>query len=269
MKFHTPRLENCSSGVVLGETRFGSGGFGWIAGPCAVESAAQLRDCAGVLLANRIGVMRGGLFKPRTSPYSFQGLRAAGIGIVREVKEETGLAFVSEAVDEKSLELLLPVVDAVQIGSRNCLDYALLEAAGRCGKPVLLKRGFAVTVEEFLNAAEYLAANGASEIILCERGIRTVTEVTRFTLDLGAVAWLRARFPVPVIADPSHAAGDAALVEPLTLAAAAAGTDGILIECAPEPLRSQCDALQQLPASRLAALRKSVEYILAGRSASC
>ncbi|MBS1368965.1 MAG: 3-deoxy-7-phosphoheptulonate synthase [Lentisphaeria bacterium] len=256
---NTPRLEVCASRVTVGGTVFGSGGFGWIAGPCAVESAEQLRACAAALGACGVRLLRGGLFKPRSSPYSFQGLREAGIGIVRELKRETGIAFVSEAVDAESLELLLPVLDLIQIGSRNCLNYALLEKAGRAGKPVLLKRGFAVTVGEFLNAAEYLAVNGASQIILCERGIRTVTEVTRFTLDLGAVAWLKARFPMPVIADPSHAAGDGSLVGPLTLAAAAAGADGAIIECTPEPAGAKCDARQQITPEQLTRLKRKVE----------
>lgn len=264
----TPRLEQCAPRVAIGRTIFGET-FDWIAGPCAVESAGQLRCCAETVRQCGVSILRGGLFKPRSSPYSFQGLGREGFELVRAIREEFGLAFVTEAVDAESLRLLLPLADAIQIGSRNCLNYALLKEAGRSGKPVILKRGFAVTVEEYLNAAEYLALEGATEIILCERGIRTVTEVTRFTLDLGAVAWLKARFPMPVIADPSHAAGEAALVAPLTLAAAAAGADGAMIECTPEPGNARSDAGQQLTLEQFVRLLEQTENILRGRSAPC
>jgi len=258
----TPLLEKCSSRITVNGTTFGGGEFGWIAGPCAVENRAQLKSCAETLRLCGIGVLRGGLFKPRTSVYSFQGLQAEGIALAAEVKREFGLAFVSEVVDEASLRGLLPVADVLQIGSRNCLNYALLKAVGKCEKPVLLKRGFAVTMEEYLNAAEYLASAGCREILLCERGIRTVTEVTRFTLDLGGALWLKNNYPMPVIADPSHAAGNSALVPPLTLAAAAAGLDGVMLESAPVPECTLCDSRQQLTLEQLRELKDQTDRIL-------
>jgi len=165
---------------------------------------------------------------------------------MRRIREMFPAAFVTEAVDEESLNVLLPVADAIQIGSRNCLNYALLKSVGRTGKPVLLKRGFAATMEEYLNAAEYLALNGSEQIILCERGIRTMTEISRFTLDIGALAWLKNNLPLPVIADPSHAAGNVPLTFPLAMAAVAAGADGLLVECDGNPDDALCDRTQQL-----------------------
>ncbi len=257
-----PLLEKCASRITVNGTVFGDGAFGWIAGPCAVESRPQLEASAETMKRCGIGVLRGGLFKPRTSVYSFQGLQCEGIALVAEAKKKYGLAFISEVVDESSLQALLPVADILQIGSRNCLNYALLKLAGRYGRPVLLKRGFAVTMEEYLNAAEYLAASGCREILLCERGIRTVTEVTRFTLDLGGALWLKSRYPMPVIADPSHAAGDAALVSPLTLAAAAAGLDGVMLECSPSPECTRCDSRQQLTPDQLTGLKEQTDHLL-------
>jgi len=252
---HTLLTQHCSREVRIGREVFGGGEVGWIAGPCAVESYEQMREAAAALKACGIAVMRGGLYKPRTSPHSFQGLQAGGVDIIRRIKAEFGLAYVSEVVDGASLELLLPYLDAVQVGSRNCMNYALLKLVGRAGKPVILKRGFAMTVDEWLCAAEYLALAGARDIVLCERGIRTVTEVTRFTLDLGALAWLKSQGVLPVIADPSHATGDSSLVVPLARAALAAGADGLMLEVAPCPEQAQCDARQQLSFDQLRALR--------------
>lgn len=253
---HPLLQQRCSREVRIGRAVFGGGQIGWIAGPCAVESSEQMRAAAALLQSCGIEVMRGGLYKPRTSPHSFQGLQAGGVEIIRLVKQEFGLAYVAEVVDDESLALLLPLLDAVQVGSRNCMNYALLKKVGQVGKPVILKRGFAMTVEEWLCAAEYLALAGAKEIILCERGIRTMTEVTRFTLDLGALAWLKANGPLPVIADPSHATGDSSLVMPLARAALAAGADGLMLEVAPCPEQAQCDARQQLSFEQLRALRR-------------
>ena len=254
---HRLLTQHCSREVRIGREVFGGGEVGWIAGPCAVESYEQMREAAEELLACGVAVMRGGLYKPRTSPHSFQGLQAAGLDIIRRIKAEFDLAYVSEVVDRASLELLLPYLDAVQVGSRNCMNYALLKMVGQTGKPVILKRGFAMTVDEWLYAAEYLAQAGARDIVLCERGIRTVTEVTRFTLDLGALAWLKTQDLLPVIADPSHATGDNSLVMPLARAALAAGADGLLLEVTPCPDQALCDARQQLSFAQLRALRKS------------
>jgi 3-deoxy-7-phosphoheptulonate synthase len=253
---HDLLRQRCSRHLRIGQEDFGAGQVGWIAGPCAVESYEQMRAAAEFVRSCGITVMRGGLFKPRTSPHSFQGLQAAGIDIVRRIKEEFGLAYVAEAVDATSLELLLPHLDAVQIGSRNCMNYALLKLVGQVGKPVILKRGFAMTIDEWLSAAEYLALAGTRDILLCERGIRSVTEVTRFTLDLCGLAWLKNQDILPIIADPSHACGDSALVPPLAQAALAAGADGLLLEVSPCPEEARCDGKQQLSFAQLKDLRQ-------------
>ncbi|MDD3155367.1 MAG: 3-deoxy-7-phosphoheptulonate synthase [Victivallaceae bacterium] len=254
-----PKIRQCVREIRVGRNVFGGGDFVWIAGPCAVEDGESFRRIVGELGKLGVTFCRGGLFKPRSSPYAFQGLRAEGVELVRRAKEEFHFSFVTEVLDEASLRVLLPVTDMIQIGSRNCLNYELLKLAGATGKVVLLKRGFAVTMAEFLGAAEYLAASGAREIILCERGIRTVTEVTRFTLDVGAIAWLKRHVPCPVIADPSHAAGDAELVAPLLLAAHAAGADGAIVEVSQCPEETRCDAKQQLDLAAFAQMKRQMD----------
>jgi 3-deoxy-7-phosphoheptulonate synthase len=216
-----------------------------MAGPCAVEDAVQIRDAAGAVAAAGCPVLRGGAFKPRTSPYSFQGLGAAGVRLLLEAAGGQGLAVVTEVVEEADLSALEEVA-LLQVGARNMQNFALLKALGRLRRPVLLKRGLAATVEEWLLAAEYLLDGGNDQVILCERGVRGFEPSTRNTLDLSAVVIAKQRTHLPVIVDPSHATGRRELVIPLSLAAAAAGADGLLVEVPPRPAEALCDGAQAL-----------------------
>src|SRR5205807_9589056 len=193
-------------------------------------------------------MLRGGAFKPRTSPLAFKGLGAAALEILVQARAETGLPIVTELLDSQHAELVADAADVIQIGARNMQNYGLLEVAGKLGKPVLLKRGLSSTVEELLMSADYVLKEGNEAVILCERGIRTFENATRFTLDLSAVPWLKLHTHLPVIVDPSHASGDRRLVGPLSCAAAAVGADGILVEIAPDPETALCDGPQQLSA---------------------
>lgn len=217
-----------------------------IAGPCAVESKEQLLAAAYAVRRSGAGVLRGGAYKPRTSPYSFQGLEEEGVRLLAEVGAQTGLATVTEVVDEESLITAARYVDILQIGARNMQNFRLLRLAGRAGKPILLKRGLSATVEEWLMAAEYIVSAGNGEVILCERGIRTFENSTRNTLDLSAVALAKRLTHLPVIVDPSHATGKRELVGPMSRAAVAAGADGLIIEVHPDPAAALCDGHQSL-----------------------
>ncbi|MEW6725839.1 MAG: 3-deoxy-7-phosphoheptulonate synthase [Bacillota bacterium] len=232
--------------VRVGSAVIGGKKLAVIAGPCAIEGREQLLEAARAAAAAGATVLRGGAFKPRTSPYSFQGLELEGLKIMREVSRETGLATVTEVVDERSLELAVEYVDMLQIGARNMQNYHLLRAVAGAHKPVLLKRGLAATVEEWLLAAEYLLASGNGQVVLCERGIRTFEPSTRNTLDLSAVALAKRLTHLPVIVDPSHATGDPDLVVPMSKAAVAAGADGLIIEMHPCPAKALCDGKQSL-----------------------
>jgi 3-deoxy-7-phosphoheptulonate synthase len=217
-----------------------------IAGPCAVESREQLLTAARRVRQAGANILRGGAFKPRTSPYSFQGLEEEGLKILAEASQETGLVTVTEIIDEKSLDLALKYVDMVQVGSRNMQNYHLLRMVGRSDKPVLLKRGFSSTIEEWLMAAEYIVSEGNENVVLCERGIRTFENATRNTLDLSAVPLVKGLSHLPVLVDPSHATGIQRLVAPMGRAAVAAGADGLLVEVHPEPSKALCDGPQSL-----------------------
>jgi 3-deoxy-7-phosphoheptulonate synthase len=232
--------------------------FCLIAGPCTVESREQTLAVADVVAAEGASMLRGGAFKPRTSPFDFRGLGVEGLEILREARDRTRLPVVSELTDVAYAEPLAEVVDVVQVGARNMQNYALLEVVGKLGKPVLLKRGLSSTLDELLMAADYILKEGNERLILCERGIRTFETATRFTLDLGAVPWLKLHTHLPVIVDPSHASGDRRLVEPLARAAAAAGADGIIVEVAEDPEAALCDGPQQLYARDFAAFALSV-----------
>ncbi|MDD2421168.1 MAG: 3-deoxy-7-phosphoheptulonate synthase [Heliobacteriaceae bacterium] len=234
-----------------------------IAGPCAVESWEQLLDTAQQVSRAGAVVLRGGAFKPRSSPYSFQGLEVKGLELLAAVGALTGLLTITEVVDEASLELALTYVDLVQIGSRNMQNFRLLQAVGRSGKPVLLKRGFAATVEEWLLAAEYIVASGNENVVLCERGIRTFEIATRNTLDLSAVALVKKRSHLPVMVDPSHATGDRDLVGPMARAAVAAGADGLIVEVHPDPGRALCDGAQSLTPEAFVALMQELQPVAA------
>ena len=233
--------------------------FCLIAGPCTVESAEQTRAAARAVAAAGASMLRGGAFKPRTSPFSFQGLGLEGLDILAEVRAETGLPVVSEMTQAMLADRFAEKVDVVQVGARNMQNYGLLEVVGKLGRPVLLKRGLSSTLDELLQAADYVLKEGNEDVILCERGIRTFDTSMRFTLDLGAVPWLKLHTHLPVIVDPSHASGDRRLVGPLSCAAAAAGADGIIVEVVEEPELALCDGPQQLYARDFEAFARQVE----------
>ena len=232
--------------------RIGGDDFALIAGPCTVESREQLLDVAEVVAANGATMLRGGAYKPRTSPYSFQGLGQEGLKLLQEAKERTGLPIVTELMDVRDVEDVVEVADVIQIGARNMQNYSLLAEIGRTDRAVLLKRGLAATLEELLMAAEYVLKEGNERVILCERGIRTHETAYRFTLDLLAVPALQEMSHLPVIVDPSHAPGRRDWVKSMSLAAAAAGADGVIVEVHNEPEKAICDGPQALPTATFA-----------------
>jgi 3-deoxy-7-phosphoheptulonate synthase len=242
--------------------KIGDGWFGLIAGPCTVETEEQTLETARAVAAAGATMLRGGAFKPRTSPYAFQGLGVEALAILRQAREETGLPIVTELLDPRQLEDVAAVADVIQIGARNMQNFLLLSELGRVDVPVLLKRGPSASVEELLMAAEYVAKEGNERIILCERGIRTFERSTRYTLDLGSVAVLKDETHLPVIVDPSHAAGRRDLVLPLSRAAAAVGADGIIVEVHPRPEEALCDGPQQVPADEFADFARSVTEVV-------
>ena len=239
--------------------RVGGGNtFCLIAGPCTVESREQTLAVADAVRKGNASMMRGGAFKPRTSPFAFQGLGLDALAILEEARETTGLPIVTELTDIANADALAEVADVIQVGARNMQNYRLLEVVGKLGKPVLLKRGLSSTLDELLQAADYILKEGNDELMLCERGIRTFETATRFTLDLAGVAYLKLHTHLPVIVDPSHAAGDRRLVEPLSRAAAAIGADGIIVEVAEDPEVALCDGPQQLYARDFGRFAQSV-----------
>jgi 3-deoxy-7-phosphoheptulonate synthase len=242
--------------------RLGDSWFGLIAGPCSIEYREQTMETARVVAEAGATMLRGGAFKPRTSPYTFQGLGDEGLAILREAGNETGLPVVTELMDPRHVEAVLDFADVIQIGARNSQNFLLLAEVGRADKPVLLKRGMSTSVEELLMAAEYVAKEGNERIILCERGIKTFETATRFTLDLGAVAVLKHETHLPVIVDPSHAAGRRDLVLPLARAAAAVGADGIIVETHPRPEEALSDAAQQIPTAEFGEFAREVREIV-------
>lgn len=237
--------------------------FTIIAGPCAVESYEQLLETAIAVKAAGATMLRGGAYKPRTSPYAFQGLGRDGLRLLAEVRAQTGLPTVTEVLDVRDVERVAEVADVLQIGARNMHNYALLAEAGRSGRPVLVKRGLSSTLDELLMAVEYVRQEGNEHVILCERGIRTFEPAYRFTLDLAAVPVLKERTTLPVIVDPSHAAGRRALVEPLSMAAAAVGADGLLVEVHPRPEEAACDGIQSLRTGEFAGYVRRVHAVAA------
>jgi len=250
--------------------KIGGPHFMMIAGPCTVESREVLLEAAHVVKDAGAQLLRGGAYKPRTSPYSFQGLGEAGLRLLREAREETGLPIVTELMDVRDLEPVLEVADVIQLGARNMQNYTLLTEVGRAGRPVLLKRGLSATLDELLMAAEYILKEGNENVMLCERGIRTFESAYRYTLDLMAVPVLKELTHLPVVVDPSHAAGRRDLVMPLSLAAAAVGADGIIVEIHPEPETAICDGPQALRADGFADYLRRVEQAaaLAGKELS-
>jgi 3-deoxy-7-phosphoheptulonate synthase len=238
--------------------KIGGGNFALIAGPCTVESRDQVLATAEVVKDAGASMLRGGAYKPRTSPYAFQGLGLEGLRLLAEAKERTGLPIVTELMDARDLEPVLEVADVIQIGARNMQNFPLLAEIGRSGRPVLLKRGLSATLEELLMAAEYVLKEGNPNVMLCERGIRTFEGAYRTTLDLQAVPVLKELSHLPVVVDPSHAAGRRSLVAPMSLAAAAAGADGIIVEVHPNPDEALCDGPQALLADDFAAYADAV-----------
>jgi 3-deoxy-7-phosphoheptulonate synthase len=243
--------------------RVGGEHFALIAGPCTVESREQTLGTARVVSDAGAAMFRGGAYKPRTSPYAFQGLGAEGLRLLAEAKAETGLPVVTELMDARDLEAVLEVADVIQVGARNMQNYPLLAEIGRSGRPTLIKRGLSSTLEELLMAAEYVLKEGNPNVLLCERGIRTFETAYRFTLDLTAIPVLKELSHLPVIVDPSHAAGRRSLVEPLSLAAAAAGADGIIVEVHPRPEEAICDGPQALHADGFALYAEKVQQAAA------
>ncbi|MBE6534985.1 MAG: 3-deoxy-7-phosphoheptulonate synthase [Ruminococcaceae bacterium] len=247
--------------IKVDNTTVGGNVFAIMAGPCSVESEEQVIEIAKAVKAAGATMLRGGAFKPRTSPYDFQGLKAEGIEFLLEAKKETGLPIVTEIMNANHLSLFEDV-DVIQVGARNMQNFELLKELGKTQKPILLKRGLANTLKEFLMSAEYIMAGGNENIILCERGIRTFETYTRNTLDLSAVPMLKELTHLPIIIDPSHATGVARLVKPMALAAAACGADGLMIEVHNDPAHALCDGAQSLTPEAFANVTRSVKKIL-------
>lgn len=256
-KFHPE-----DSVIDVNSIKIGGGSFCMIAGPCSVESEAQILEVAGKVKASGASLLRGGAFKPRTSPYDFQGMKAEGIELLLEAKKVTGMPIVTEIMSPNHLPLF-EEVDVIQVGARNMQNFELLKELGKTRKPVLLKRGLANTLKELLMSAEYIMAGGNENVILCERGIRTFESYTRNTLDLSAVPMLRELTHLPIVVDPSHATGIARLVEPMALAAAAAGADGLMIEVHNNPQKALCDGAQSLTPEQFDAVAGKVRKVLA------
>jgi 3-deoxy-7-phosphoheptulonate synthase len=250
--------------------KIGGEHFALIAGPCTVESREQLLETADVVKEAGVAMMRGGAYKPRTSPYAFQGLGQEGLRLLAEAKQRTGLPIVTELMDARDIEPVLEVADVIQVGARNMQNFPLLAEIGRSGRPVLLKRGLSATLDELLMAAEYVLKEGNPNVMLCERGIKTFETSYRTTLDLQAVPVLKELSHLPVVVDPSHAAGRRSLVASMSLAAAAAGADGIIVEVHPNPDEALCDGPQALLADDFADYVRAVESVaaLAGKAFS-
>ncbi len=247
--------------VRVGDLAFGGHDPLFIAGPCSVESKTQIDAIAAHVKKAGAQVLRGGAFKPRSSPYSFQGLNEPGLKLLSAAAQREGLACISEIVDKGDIPLFERHVDIIQVGARNMQNYDLLKALGKAKKPVLLKRGFANTVDEWLLSAEYVIAGGNENVILCERGIRTFASTSRFTLDIASVPIVKTKSPLPVIVDPSHAAGRYDLVRPLSMAALAAGADGLIVEVHTDPASAESDGAQSLKPEKFAALMRDLKTL--------
>ncbi len=252
-KFHPE-----DSVVTVGDAKIGGGHFSVIAGPCSVESEAQVCSVAEDVKRSGAKLLRGGAFKPRTSPYSFQGMGTPGLDLLVEAREKTGLPIVTEIMDPRMADLFEREVDVVQVGARNMQNFELLKEVGKMSKPILLKRGLSNTYEEWIMSAEYIMAEGNENVILCERGVRTFETFTRNTLDISAIPAIRQMSHLPIVVDPSHAAGMYWMVEPLALAATAIGCDGLLIEVHNDPPHAKCDGQQSLTPAKFDALMQKV-----------
>ena len=248
--------------VEVGKARIGGGSFSVIAGPCSVESEEQIVEVAKDVKRSGAALLRGGAFKPRTSPYSFQGMGTPGLDLLMEARQATGLPIVTEIMDPRMADLFEREVDVVQVGARNMQNFELLKEVGRMSKPILLKRGLSNTYEEWIMSAEYIMSAGNENVILCERGVRTFETYTRNTLDVSAIPAIKQMSHLPVIVDPSHAAGMYWMVEPLALAAVAAGADGLIIEVHNDPAHAKCDGQQSLTPQNFDALMHKVSAMV-------
>ncbi len=268
-KLASREFQKCNTTIRVGDVTVGYGNLCIIAGPCAVESRERFLEAALIVKEAGGNMLRGGAFKPRTSPYSFQGLGEEGLKIMAEARDLTGLPIVTEVMDQKTLPMVEEYADIVQVGARNMQNFFLLKELGKINKPVLLKRGLSATIEEWLMAAEYILGNGNPQVILCERGIRTFETYTRNTLDLSAIPVLRELTHLPIIVDPSHATGKRHLVEPMALAAVAAGADGLIVEMHQNPPEAWSDGPQSLFPGEFRTMVKKVQRmkeILAGEN---
>ena len=254
-KFHP-----LNSVISCGNVKIGDGNFAMIAGPCSVESKEQIIEVATAVKASGANILRGGAFKPRTSPYAFQGLKDDGIRLLLEAKKATGMPIITEIMNIRSLDLFADV-DIIQVGARNMQNFDLLQELGKTNKPILLKRGLANTLQELLMSAEYIMNEGNENIVLCERGIRTYETYTRNTLDLSAIPVLHELSHLPVVVDPSHATGRSALVPSMAVAAAAAGADGIMVEVHNNPACAMCDGAQSLTPEQFSQLNQQVRKV--------
>jgi len=263
-------FQSADSVVTVGDVAVGGGGVTVIAGPCAVESRDQLFAAADAVAKAGAKILRGDAFKPRTSPYAFQGLGEKGLELLAEARQEFGLPFVAEVLDPRDIELVSSYADLIRVGARNMANFSLLAEVGRQDKPVLLKRGFTATIEEWLNAAEYVYKEGNHQVILCERGIRTFETQTRNTLDISAVPVVKMLSHLPVIVDPSHSGGRKVLVAPLALAAVAAGADGVMVDVHPAPETAKVDGPQAILPTEFAVLMGEIRAVAAalGREAN-
>lgn len=259
-KLSSREFQKADTVVQVGEVKIGAG-FCIIAGPCSFEDREQALKIARAVKKSGVHLMRGGIYKPRTSPFSFQGLREKGVALLEELKRETGSSFVTEAVDEKSFDLLEPHADMLQIGARNMQNFELLKRASRSKKPILLKRGMSATLDELLMAADYVLSGGNMQVVLCERGIKTFTTHSRNTLDISAVPALKHLSHLPVIVDPSHATGDSRFVPAMALAIAASGSDGVMVEVHDDPAHALSDGEQALTLEAFAKLAPRLEAV--------
>lgn len=247
--------------IRIGDVTIGGNELQVMAGPCAVESREQMLEVAELVKASGAKILRGGAFKPRTSPYSFAGLEEKGLQFMAEAREKTGLKIVSEVMDPRSVQLVAEYCDIVQIGARNMQNFNLLREVGKINKPVLLKRGLSATIEEWIMAAEYVLSGGNEQVIFCERGIRTFETFTRNTLDLSAVPIIKSLTHLPIIVDPSHGTGKWNLVQPMARASVAAGADGLMIEVHPDPLHAMSDGPQSLKPHKFDAVMKELQQM--------
>jgi 3-deoxy-7-phosphoheptulonate synthase len=262
-KFVSREFRAAKTEITVRDITFGGAEFIVMAGPCSVESERQILESAAIVARAGAKMLRGGAFKPRTSPYDFQGLEEEGLKLLDKARRETGLGIITEVMSDRDVELVAEYADILQIGARNMQNFALLKTLGRCGRPVLLKRGMSSTVKELLMSAEYVVAHGNPQVMLCERGIRTFETVTRNTCDIAVVAALNELTHLPVIVDPSHATGKRSLVPALSRAAVAIGADGLLVEVHPAPEKAMSDGAQSLDAKQFTTMMRDMDPYIA------